>query len=76
MSYIWEPHTPRGLRCVAEASCCEAFILCFESAEFYVLRRTEDGKEEETVRGTYEQALAAWQNLDSHHQRETHQVAS
>lgn len=68
---IWEPHTPRGLRCVAETCCrCEAYILCFEGAEYYVLRRNKDGKELETARGSYTHAAKAWSDLVEQHCRE------
>ncbi|AQZ63027.1 hypothetical protein BKM31_17555 [[Actinomadura] parvosata subsp. kistnae] len=75
--YIWEPHQPRRRRCVAEAGCCEAYLLCFEGAEFYVLRYTKGGKAEETARGTYEHAYwGAWLDLTLQHEREKHRVAS
>ncbi len=64
---LWIPHTPQGLRCVVEASCCEEFVLCSEGAVYYVIRRDEAGEFQETARGEYGLAFTAWMTLaDSH----------
>lgn len=75
--YIWEPHTPRARWRVADTSCCcDAYLLCAEVAEYYVLRRTTAGAYEETARGSYGLALAAWADLTEQHQQEAHQASS
>lgn len=68
---IWEPYIPNGaLFCVAEASCCEEYVLCSESSEYFVRRRGDDGKYEETARGSFLQASAAWVRLAAGHVHE------
>ncbi|SEG43666.1 hypothetical protein SAMN05444920_1021029 [Nonomuraea solani] len=74
--YIWEPHTPQRLRYVKEASCCEAYILCSEGAQYYVLRRVDFARFEETARGPYGYAAAAWLDLAEQHEQEAHRAAS
>ncbi|SEG77939.1 hypothetical protein SAMN05444920_104546 [Nonomuraea solani] len=72
--YIWESHSPQRLRHVKEASCCEAYILCSEGAQYYVLRRTDFARFEETARGTYEHAAAVWLNLAERHKQQAHRA--
>ncbi|MFI6922071.1 hypothetical protein ACIBIZ_19170 [Nonomuraea spiralis] len=63
----WEPHVPRGLLRVVEASCCEEYVLCFEAAQFFVRRVTGQGAYEETARGPYARAAAVWGELAGRH---------
>jgi hypothetical protein len=75
--HTWVPHAPQRLWRVAETSCrCEAYILCFELAEYYVLRRTAAGTLEETARGSYGRAVAAWADLTEQHRQEAHQAVA
>ncbi|RVX46450.1 hypothetical protein EDD27_9335 [Nonomuraea polychroma] len=66
----WQPYVPQGLFCVAEASCCEEFILCQEGAEFFVRRQAADGTYEETARSPYSRAAKAWKDLAATHRHE------
>lgn len=72
--YQWAPYVPRDvLFCVVEASCCEEYILCSELAEFFVVRRIGRGRYEETSRGSYASASAAWIKLSEGHQHKSGQ---
>jgi hypothetical protein len=66
----WQPYVSQGLFCVAEASCCEEFILGQEGGEFFVQHRADDGTYEETARGYYARAAGAWLDLSATHRHE------
>ncbi len=64
----WEPYKPNGaLLRVAEASCCEEFILSSEGGEFFVRRRIDDGSWQEAARGGYYLAVRTWTDLAADH---------
>ncbi|NBE97469.1 hypothetical protein FE391_29575 [Nonomuraea sp. KC401] len=65
----WEPYVPRGprLRVYATSCCCE-YELVSESGQYFVLRWTGDGEQqEETGRGVYARTAAIWRHLTSRH---------
>ncbi|NRQ33268.1 hypothetical protein HII36_15640 [Nonomuraea sp. NN258] len=68
----WQPSITCGLVWVEEASCCEAYVLCWEArqceaGQYFVRRRTVAGVFEETARGPYGPAVVAWRELAARH---------
>ncbi|TDD10459.1 hypothetical protein [Nonomuraea diastatica] len=60
----WEPHVPRAPRRirVAEYSCCDAYQLCSEAGQYFILRQTETG-------GVCSHARQVWDELLAQHTR-------
>jgi hypothetical protein len=64
----WEPYIPRSPRLrVFATSCCGEYELASEGGQYFVLRHADDGYEE-TGRGVFADAAAAWLQLTDDHQ--------
>ncbi|MFG6197794.1 hypothetical protein [Nonomuraea sp. JJY05] len=72
-SIKWDPYQSHGgtLR-ISRTSCCGAVELASEGGEYFVLRCSEAGHYEETSRGLYIKAAAAYLALEQKHHSEDH----
>lgn len=66
-AFTWEPYRPSGVLRVTHTSCCGMYEFASRGGTFFVLRHVGGARYEETGRGRYPIALAAYIALVKQH---------
>ncbi|MGI5293032.1 hypothetical protein ACQEVF_58325 [Nonomuraea polychroma] len=70
-TFEWEPYKPSGAKLrSSHTSCCGQYEWACEGGLFLVLRRSSNGRYEETGRGVHNQAIAVYIALVEQHNRD------